>query len=40
MKNGQIPKSHTNYEIREIKEQDIDNGGLLEVYSVIGMCSL
>ncbi|MGA9154550.1 MAG: GNAT family N-acetyltransferase [Candidatus Nitrosopolaris sp.] len=32
MKNGQIPKSHTIYEIREIKEQDIDNGGLLEVY--------
>jgi glucosamine-phosphate N-acetyltransferase len=32
MKNGQIPKSHTIYEIREIKEQDIDDGGLLEVY--------
>jgi glucosamine-phosphate N-acetyltransferase len=26
------PKSYTNYEIREIKEDDIDNGGLLEVY--------
>jgi glucosamine-phosphate N-acetyltransferase len=32
MKNGEIPKSYTNYEIREIKEEDIDNGGLLEVY--------
>jgi glucosamine-phosphate N-acetyltransferase len=31
MKNGQIPKAY-NYEIREIKEEDIDNGGLLEVY--------
>jgi glucosamine-phosphate N-acetyltransferase len=32
MKNRQIPKAYTNYEIREIKEEDIDNGGLLEVY--------
>jgi len=32
MKNGQIPKTYTNYEIREINEEDIDNGGLLEVY--------
>jgi hypothetical protein len=31
MKNGQT-ESHTTYKIREIKEQDIDNGGLLEVY--------
>jgi glucosamine-phosphate N-acetyltransferase len=32
MSNSQIPKSYTNFEIREIKEEDIDNGGLLEVY--------
>jgi glucosamine-phosphate N-acetyltransferase len=32
MKNRQIPKSYANYEIREIKEDDIDKGGLLEVY--------
>ena len=30
MKNREL--SNTNYEIREIKEKDIDNGGLLEIY--------
>jgi ribosomal protein S18 acetylase RimI-like enzyme len=32
MKNRELSKSFTNYEIREIKEKDIDNGGLLEIY--------
>jgi len=32
MKNRELSKSYTKYEIREIKEKDIDNGGLLEVY--------
>ena len=32
MKNREISNSYTKYEIREIKEEDIDNGGLLEVY--------
>jgi glucosamine-phosphate N-acetyltransferase len=27
-----ITKTYTNYEIREIEEEDINNGGLLEVY--------
>ncbi|HYA83584.1 MAG TPA: GNAT family N-acetyltransferase [Candidatus Bathyarchaeia archaeon] len=31
MHNNQIHKSNTNYEIREIREEDIDNGRLLEV---------
>ncbi len=32
MKNRHTPTRYINYEIREIKEEDIDNGGLLEVY--------
>jgi glucosamine-phosphate N-acetyltransferase len=32
MKNVQLAKSYINYKIREIKEEDIDIGGLLEVY--------
>jgi glucosamine-phosphate N-acetyltransferase len=31
MHNNQIHESYTNYEIREIREEDIDNGRLLEV---------
>jgi glucosamine-phosphate N-acetyltransferase len=31
MHNNQIHESYTNYEIREIREEDIDNGRFLEV---------
>jgi glucosamine-phosphate N-acetyltransferase len=31
MHNNQIHQSYTNYEIREIREEDIDNGRFLEV---------